>query len=683
LGIVKGIKGIIQPGNIIVETASNGAWYIDSLPIGEYTITYDTSGQWLATCPNLINFEVTNPNGVTHAPSFGMINTHPCPEPHVSIHMPFMRPGFSNQKVYVQACNDLAATGALEDAYVDVTLDELIIVNSASLNYTDLGDNTFRFFIDTINPGECVNFDLTTTLSTSAVLGQTLCMEALLFPVLPCMLDTVPLPDPPDFTPCDLPWDNSSIIVEVACVNDSIVFTITNTGAPGSGDMDCFSPVRLYIDGQYIWLDSVQLKGGESFTFSFPADGRTWRMEVDQHPLHPRPFNPSVTIELCGDPANWTPDLVNEFPQDDDAPFVDIFCGPVTGSYDPNDKTGFPLGVGQDHIISPNTKMDYLIRFQNTGTDTAFTVVIRDTLEMDLDIFTVVSGVSSHPYHFRMHGPRVLEWTFNDILLPDSTTNEPGSHGFVTFTVDQVRDLPDGTEINNRVGIYFDFNEPIITNTTQHLVDRQLKMPSWTTQKEITDVACNTYEYNGFTYSKTGSYYQIKKGVPSDTLITLHLTINKVSDLSTISSGPTITANNENATYQWLDCDQNYAIIPGETGPSFTASVNGNYAVQLSENNCVDTSACVAITTVSIIDNSFTDHFTIYPNPTTGQLSITFDAVQEDLNVSLFTLDGMLLENRTAKNTTNLSFEITAPAGIYLLRMSNQNQQATVRVVKE
>jgi uncharacterized repeat protein (TIGR01451 family) len=679
LGIAKGIKGVIQPGNIIVETGSNGKWRVDSLPIGNYNITFDTTGQWLPTCPQPITFLVTDPNGITLAPSFGMINIHPCPEPHVSIHMPFLRPGFSNQKVYVQACNDIAATGIHEDAYVDVSLDELITLNSASLSYTDLGDNTFRFTIGTLNPGVCVNFDLTTTLSTSAVLGQTLCMEAHLFPVLPCMLDTLPLPDPPDFMPCDLPWDNSSILVEVACINDSIVFTITNKGAPGSGDMDCFSPVRLYIDGQYIWLDSVLLKGGESFTFSFPGDGRTWRLEVDQHPLHPRPFFPSATIELCGDSTNWTPDLVDILPPNDDAAFIDIFCGLVRGSYDPNDKTGYPLGVGEDHIISPNIKMDYVIRFQNTGTDTAFTVVVRDTLDMDLDIFTVTSGVSSHDYNFRMHGPRVLEWTFNDILLPDSTTNEPGSNGFVTFSVHQVKDLLDGTEINNLVGIYFDFNEPVITNTTSHIVDRQLKTASWTVQKAISAEACDQYVYNGLMYTKSGSYFQII----ADTLVTLNLIINKVSDVSTVLNGNTIKANNASATYQWLDCENNYTVIPGATDQTFAATADGNYAVQLIENNCVDTSACVAITTVGIIDNSFTDKFIIYPNPTTGQLFIQFDGVQDELSVSLYTLDGKLLESNITKNAAQLSYEINAPAGIYLLKISNKYQEATVRVVKE
>ncbi|MCU0431061.1 MAG: T9SS type A sorting domain-containing protein [Cytophagaceae bacterium] len=161
---------------------------------------------------------------------------------------------------------------------------------------------------------------------------------------------------------------------------------------------------------------------------------------------------------------------------DDGDPNTDIYCARVRGSYDPNDKRGFPSGVTEQHFILPNETIEYIIRFQNTGTDTAFTVVIRDTLDQDLDIYSVRSGVSSHNYSFRMFGPRILEWTFEHIMLPDSNTNQPLSNGFVTFTVNQRPNLPDFTSITNSPAIYFDFNDPIITNETSHVINRNYFM---------------------------------------------------------------------------------------------------------------------------------------------------------------------------------------------------------------
>jgi uncharacterized repeat protein (TIGR01451 family) len=238
--------------------------------------------------------------------------------------------------------------------------------------------------------------------------------------------------------------------------------------------MQCYSPVRVYVDGILTYIDSVMLNGGETIVFSYPGNGQTWILQADQHPLHPGNSNPNDHVEACGNLSNWTPGLVNTMPLDDADPVIDIYCGLVTGSYDPNDKTGYPLGVGNDHFVSPNGKLDYVIRFQNTGTDTAFTVVVRDTLDVDLDIFSTKSGIASHNYSFKMYGPRILEWTFNNIMLPDSASDQEGSNGFVTFTVLQNPELPNGTVINNRVGIYFDFNDPIITNTTTHTINREV-----------------------------------------------------------------------------------------------------------------------------------------------------------------------------------------------------------------
>ena len=473
---------IINPGNITVQTDDYGGWYLDSLPAGNYTVTADTSGKWRGTCSSALSFTVANSNSLTLAPNFGFVSTEPCAEPTISIAMPRMRPGFSNQYVYVNACNDYLATGTLNNAYADIVLDDLLTVDAASLAYTPLGNNTYRFQLDSLNPGQCVNFSISTTLSTAAVLGQSLCLQANLYPADSCVFDTIAKPAPADFVPCTLPWDRSSLKVEGWCQNDSVYFTVTNHG---SQDMDCYSPVRIYIDGNYISLDSVLLISGQTATFAFAGDGRTWRLEADQHPLHPGNSHPNATVELCGDANNWTPGLVNVLPLDDADPVVDIYCGVVTGSYDPNDKRGFPTGTTAQHFVLPNGQINYVIRFQNTGSDTAFTVVVRDTLDTDLNIFSVQSGAASHNYNFRMYGPRVLEWTFNNILLPDSTTDEAGSHGFVSFTVDQLKNLADGTKINNSADIYFDFNAPVITNKTLHTVHRNVQ---WMVGEENKDI---------------------------------------------------------------------------------------------------------------------------------------------------------------------------------------------------
>ncbi|MEJ6589643.1 MAG: T9SS type A sorting domain-containing protein [Crocinitomicaceae bacterium] len=474
---VPDIPVLIQPGNLIQTTDSCGSI---ALPYadGIYTATIDTANlNWSTNCPISQTFEILNQN-CTNDVSFGIYSDFPCPDPDVSIFMSFMRPCFSNQSVYVMVSNSNTATGVMTDAFIDVELDPLIIVDSASASYVGLGNNVYQFEIDSLNPGESVTLILWTTVSCSAFLGQTLCMEASLNSFDPCVLDEV-MSDPviDDGTggilnglpePCTLPWDQSSLTVDGWCENDSIFFEITNTGDFGLGDMECYAPVWITIDGVVISTDSIMIQGGETLLYSYAGNGQTWILNAEQHPLHPGNSHPNAHVEACGDFNNWTPNLVNDFPLDDADPIVDIYCGTVTGSFDPNDKTGYPTGQTSENYIQPNQQLQYVVRFQNTGTDTAFTVVIRDTLDLDLNVFSVVPGVASHSYTFKMYGPRVLEWTFENILLPDSTTNLEASNGFITFHVDQLPDLTPGTLIENDADIYFDFNPPIITNETYH-----------------------------------------------------------------------------------------------------------------------------------------------------------------------------------------------------------------------
>jgi hypothetical protein len=461
----------INPGNIQLQTNDYGFWSLNFLPVGNYTLTVDTTNGWLTTCPNPITFSITNSEDLLEIPAIGMLSKFPCSAPHVSIHAPFLRPGFSNQFIYVRAVNRHVSSQILDSAYVILNLPPLLTVNTASLPYTTLGNNQYKVYVaDSLYPGESVSFRLSCTLSTNAILGQSLCMSAQLYPVKPCVQDDIPSNNVA--IPCSSLYDNSHLVIHSDCLNnDSIFFGITNTG---TGNMSCSSQVRLFIDGQIAKIDTIQLSSAQTITFRFKADGHTWRMETDQHPLHPSSSIPSQTVEQCDGSYNSTPNLVNLFPQDDNAPFIDIYCGEVRGSYDPNDKTGFPLGIGETHDILPNQKLEYLIRFQNTGTDTTFTIIIRDTLTADFNMFSVKSGVSSHDYSFKLYGPRILEWTFSNVMLPDSNVNEAKSHGFVKFEVDLKPNLPEGHRIENTAFIYFDFNAPIITNTYFHTINSNI-----------------------------------------------------------------------------------------------------------------------------------------------------------------------------------------------------------------
>ncbi len=134
----------------------------------------------------------------------------------------------------------------------------------------------------------------------------------------------------------------------------------------------------------------------------------------------------------------------------------------ITGSFDPNEKIVEPR---DQYVIGVNDHLDYTIRFQNTGTDTAFDIVVVDTLPAEVDPLTFVPGASSHPYEVGMSGGGIVRFTFDNILLADSNTNEAASHGFITFHIEPREPLLPGTMISNAADILFDFNPAIRTDT--------------------------------------------------------------------------------------------------------------------------------------------------------------------------------------------------------------------------
>jgi uncharacterized repeat protein (TIGR01451 family) len=508
----------VEPGGYGFLTDITGSVFLCGLPDGDYVATIDTTNSgWITNCPASQAISIVN--GEMSPVEFALISDDPCGIPNVTIISPTIRRCSEHTwPIYIHVCNDYMATGGYNDGNVLVDLDENIIVDPlTSPPFTIESDGRYRFIVGAIAPGDCFTIVINANFSCDLELGETICMEATLTPVPECLQDTVPVPGP-----CELPWDQSSLSVNGWCdpSTDSVYFTVSNGGEA----MDCFSQVRVYFNGELLYTYYIQLNAESDTTFAFPSGGGTWILQADQHPLHPGNSHPNDHVEGCGGDGDWTPGLVDDLPCGDESPFVDVYCGEVVGSFDPNDKQGFPNGVGETHDILPNEQLQYLIRFQNTGTAPAYTVVIRDTLDTDLDIFSVTPGVASHDYSFTMFGERVLQWTFNNIMLADSFSNEEASHGFITYTVDQVADLTDGSQITNNAAIYFDSNEPVITNTTLHTINHCLFQED---QLEIDTTAYDVYTApDGAQYTESGDYTAVlTNAIGCDSTITIHLTV--------------------------------------------------------------------------------------------------------------------------------------------------------------
>jgi uncharacterized repeat protein (TIGR01451 family) len=144
----------------------------------------------------------------------------------------------------------------------------------------------------------------------------------------------------------------------------------------------------------------------------------------------------------------------------------------VVGSFDPNDKAVSPVGAENNHAVHPNTILTYTVRFQNTGNFLAEKVVIVDTISQHLNLATLKVKAASHPYEVAIdNSNRAVKFIFDQIMLPDSFSNEPGSHGYIQYSIQPNSNYTNGSIVTNRADIYFDFNPPILTNVVYNTLD--------------------------------------------------------------------------------------------------------------------------------------------------------------------------------------------------------------------
>lgn len=436
-------------GDFYTRSGADGHYQM-FLPLGSYEVrAANPNALWWAACDS-VQTVLLNDVFASDTADFAFVALADCPLMTVNVALPFLRRCFT-QTAYINYCN--AGTVPADSAYLDLTLDANLSIVDASHPYSSLGNQVFRFQLGSVGPEVCgqVSVQLYTACGDSTVLGQTHCITAHIYP------DTVCTPVPN--------WSGATLEVSAVCQDSVLVFELRNTGPVATAPLE-----YIVIEDDVVLMSGNPVHNpNDVLSIPVPANGHTWRLESQQEPNHPFSIKAIAYAEGCGGFESLG--YINDFNVNGSAPNIHTICVENVGAYDPNDKQGFPEGNGAAHRIDPGQRIDYLIRFQNTGTDTAFTVLIRDTLSALLNPMTLREGPASHPVKLSVDGQGVLSFRFDNILLPDSSTNLAASQGFVQFSIAPFADVPLGSVIRNEAAIYFDFNAPIFTNQTWHTID--------------------------------------------------------------------------------------------------------------------------------------------------------------------------------------------------------------------
>ena len=164
-----------------------------------------------------------------------------------------------------------------------------------------------------------------------------------------------------------------------------------------------------------------------------------------------------------------------------------------------------------------------------------------------------------------------------------------------------------------------------------------------------------------------------------DSIITSNITVNPMPDITTVESNNIITANQSSALYTWLDCDNNNAIITGETNQSFAPSIDGNYAVEINLNGCIDTSICTLIT-LSIHELN-SNNLTIYPNPVIDLIHIQSTIDISNVEYEIIDAQGKIIQTGMMNEQSLIDVSIIA-TGVYTLRL-DKGELGNIRFVKQ
>ncbi len=311
----------------------------------------------------------------------------------------------------------------------------------------------------------------------------------------------------------------------------------------------------------------------------------------------------------------------------------------VRGSYDPNEKQATPVLTPAQCALGKY--IDYTIYFQNTGTDTAFTVVIADTLSSNLIDSSLQIINSSHTCKTTQNGNKVF-FEFKNILLPDSNINEKKSHGFVSFKVKPKPTLLNGNTVENKASIYFDYNTPIVTNTAITQIN---------TSGVVLPVQMNSYDVRKVSENKVLNYWTTVTEIDA-----LLFNVQRSEDARTFKTFGKVLAKGNSSNYEFTDVLNTNSI-----------SSTLYYRLQIIDKNGSITYSAIKQIRLNELNNL---SIALYPNPTKDFVHIeSKDGIKK---IKIFNSIGQqvvsyLYNNSIKSQTLNLK---QLKKGIYIVQVT-------------
>jgi len=440
---------------------------------------------------------------------------------------------------------------------------------------------------------------------------------------------------------------------------------------------DSIITTTVNVNPIYNQTEAVSICNNDSYTF---PDGTTQHHIISQTThisnlqttngcdsiitttLNVKPeYNLYVTVSICSDDSYTFPDgttqhnITSQVVYSSSLQTVVFGCDSIINTtvtvnpiYNQTENTTicydesytFPDGTTTHHIIHQITHTSNL-QTQNTACDSVIITTVNIIPQYNFSETVTICNNSAYTFP---DGSIQNNITAQVVYISTLQTTNLGCDSIITTTVN-VEQLYNQTE-----------NVAVCYNSSY-------TFPDGSTQNNIT--AQVVY---------TSNLQTVNTGCDSVVVTTVNITtINK----TTTVSGNEISSNQADANYKWLNCNTN-EYISGENFQQFTVNSNGDYAVEITYNNCIDTSDCVSITNTAIHSIDYSK-ISIYPNPVFSQLSI----INNELSIlKIDIIDVMGKTIKTVTENTNSIDVSELNKGTYFIKIQTKKGQINKRFVK-
>jgi|GEM_PF-4515856 len=349
---------------------------------------------------------------------------------------------------------DNRGTDVASGYFIDIAWDPTwTFVGSASA-VVRITDELYRFLLPDVDPQTGGVVELRVFLDCDVEDGSSHAIDARVLPVVYC-------------EEVSADWSRASLEVEAECEGDSVKFTIRNVGIIAMAE-----PLDGIIleDDLGGFINDILLPPGEEYIESREANGATWSLMIPQVPNHPGASHPAVSVEACNDGASMNSiGFRSDYAEDDEDVFIDRDLL-LSDRGELSLKSALPTGYGVKHYVSANRSIEYTLRYQNTTGTTLDRLSFVDDIPPSLDVESLSDIQSSHPVKVFMNPDGSINFSFSDLLLPDSSISQYESQIYVSYRLSPVDDIEPGTVIENSGEIYIGFDRAARTDGVFHTV---------------------------------------------------------------------------------------------------------------------------------------------------------------------------------------------------------------------